>query len=117
MESDFLYQVETELAKAREKHQGVIHTPHEAYGVIAEEVAEFFDEVRRQQIHKAAMLRELIQIAAMCYRAAEDLGLLATVEGETSLCNIPFCTLCIGRKDTGHAVNCPNSEAVWRSLG
>lgn len=76
MESDFLYLVETELANAREKHQGVIHTPHEAYGVIAEEVAEFFDEVRAQSHSKSKMLRELVQIAAMCYRAAEDLGVL-----------------------------------------
>ena len=89
MESDFLYLVETELVKAREKHTVPIHTPHEAYGVIAEEVAEFFDEVRRQQIHKGTMLRELIQIAAMCYRSAEDLGLLAQVEPEVSLRSIP----------------------------
>lgn len=76
MNSDFLYLVEEELVKAREKHQGPIHTPHEAYGVIMEEVCGFFDEVRLQQHMKGAILKELVQIAAMCYRAAEDLQLL-----------------------------------------
>lgn len=76
MQSDFLYLVEEELAAAREKHQGPIHSAHEAYGVIAEEVAEFFDQVRMRKTAKAAMLSELVQIAAMCYRAAEDLQLL-----------------------------------------
>ncbi len=76
MDSDFLYLVEAELANAREKHQGEIHTPHEAYGVIMEEVCEFFDEVRAQEHNSPAMLMELVQIAAMCYRAAEDLRLL-----------------------------------------
>ncbi len=76
MDSDFLYLVEAELANAREKHQGGIHTPHEAYGVIMEEVCEFFDEVRAQEHNSPAMLMELVQIAAMCYRAAEDLHLV-----------------------------------------
>lgn len=72
----FLDMVETELAKARAKHTTPIHNAHEAYGVIAEEFAEFFDEVRAQKHDKDKMLKELIQTAAMCYRAVEDLGLL-----------------------------------------
>ncbi len=74
MDSPFCLLVEAELWRARAKHAGPIHTPHEAYGVIMEEVAEFFDEVRAQHIHPKEMLVELVQIAAMCQRAAEDLG-------------------------------------------
>lgn len=80
MQSNFLYLVEEELVAAREKHQGPIHSAHEAYGVIAEEVAEFFDQVRMRKTAKAAMLSELVQIAAMCYRAAEDLQLLESAQ-------------------------------------
>lgn len=49
MQSNFLYLVETELVKARQQHPGIFHSPHEAYGVIAEEFnKEFFEEVCRK---------------------------------------------------------------------
>jgi hypothetical protein len=48
-------------------------TPHEAYAVILEELDEFWDEVRKKEHCPEKMLRELIQIAAMAQRAAEDL--------------------------------------------
>jgi len=54
---------------------------HEAYAVILEEVEELWDEVRKKQrVRSAERLREeLVQIAAMAWRAARDLGM----EGET----------------------------------
>lgn len=63
-----------EVARAVEKH-GPMQNGHEAYGVIMEEVAEFFDEIRKQQLDKAATRKELIQIAAMACRAIIDLRL------------------------------------------
>src|SRR5262245_44523169 len=72
---DFLDLVEAELSKAQQKHPTPIHNAHEAYGVIAEEFAEFFDEVRAQKHDKEKMLKELVQVAAMCYRAVVDLRL------------------------------------------
>lgn len=72
----FLDMVETELAKAREKHATPFHNAHEAFAVIYEELDEFWDEVRAQKHDKGKLLKELIQTAAMCYRAAEDLHLM-----------------------------------------
>lgn len=61
-----------ELARARLKHPGPVHSFHEGYGIIQEEVSEFFDEVRAQKHDKEKILSELIQIAAMCAKIAED---------------------------------------------
>jgi hypothetical protein len=73
--SDFTDLVELELAAARTKFFA-LHSGHEAFGVIYEELDEFWDEVKRQDRDPDAMLKELVQTAAMCARAAEDLGLI-----------------------------------------
>lgn len=73
----FPERVSFELAVAR-NHHGPIFGAHDAYGRILEELDEFWDEVRAKE-HKrdrANMLKELIQVAAMAQRAAEDLNLL-----------------------------------------
>jgi NTP pyrophosphatase (non-canonical NTP hydrolase) len=51
------------------------HTHHECYGVLAEEVAEYFDEVRRREDSRdrAAMRKELMQIAAVALRGMVEL--------------------------------------------
>ncbi len=69
--------VARELLEARDKHAG-LNSAHEAWAVIAEELEEFKNEVfnRRERRDKEKLLRELIQTAAMCQRAAEDLGLI-----------------------------------------
>ena len=63
-----------EVTRAVGKH-GPMHNAHEAYGIIMEEVAEFFDEVRKQTLDHKATRKELIQIAAMACRAIIDLKL------------------------------------------
>lgn len=73
--------VRVELEKARAKF-GAQRVPHESLGVIREEYLEFECEVFAQTQDKVRMLAELVQIAAMCQRAAEDLSLLPT-EAET----------------------------------
>jgi hypothetical protein len=75
--SPFRSQVESELASARAKHAR-LNSAHEAYAVILEELDEFWDQVRlrREQRDKREMLKELIQVAAMAQRAAEDLELI-----------------------------------------
>lgn len=67
-----------ELYKARRKHRTAFHNLHEAYAVMLEEVEEFWSEVKKQndERDKQALRDELVQIAAMCQRAAEDLGLM-----------------------------------------
>lgn len=67
-----------ELDRAREKHPGLQNSLHESYGVIMEEVREFEIEVFKRASNRDPenTLSELVQIAAMCRRCAEDLGLV-----------------------------------------
>ena len=82
--SKFAELVAKELENARSKHPGGMHSAHEAYGVILEEIDEFWELVKTDAITKNTLyyegsrqtLSELVQIAAMCQRAAEDLNLL-----------------------------------------
>lgn len=71
-----LMEVRGELEKAEAKH-APYHSAHEAYGVLAEEVAEFFDEVRKKRADRdpRAMREELVQIAAVACRAIANLDL------------------------------------------
>src|SRR5262245_6776818 len=79
--SNFLRMVAEELAQARGQHSP-LNSAHEALAVIWEEVEEFKAEVwkKSSQRDQANMLRELIQIAAMAARTAEDPGLFEGVE-------------------------------------
>lgn len=71
--------VEDEVARKRKCGRPPIHGFHEAYGLLAEELDEFFDQVKLKAKRRnlANSLHELVQIAALCQRTAEDLGLLA----------------------------------------
>ena len=69
--SNFLAAVYRELARARTKH-GPMHSHHEAWGVIQEELDEVWDEVKRQTPDPQRIIAELVQVAAMCARWAED---------------------------------------------
>ena len=75
-EQQFLHDVQAEELRA-----SVINTPmhgyHEAYSIILEELDEFWDIVRmKAQLRDAQEARmELVQVAAMCMRAAKDLEL------------------------------------------
>lgn len=69
----FFCAAESELYNARKLHSP-LNSSHEAYAVILEEVDEFWDEVRKKRSERdpGAMRKELIQIAAMACRAAND---------------------------------------------
>lgn len=73
----FQEKVRIELTEARSSHER-INSAHEAYSVILEELDEFWEQVRmkREARDKGEMLKELVQIAAMAQRAAEDLELI-----------------------------------------
>jgi hypothetical protein len=73
----FAQLVARELLLARERHDP-INSAHEGYAVILEEVDELWDECRRKRAARSrqSMLDELVQIAAMAQRTAEDLELL-----------------------------------------
>jgi NTP pyrophosphatase (non-canonical NTP hydrolase) len=76
-ETPFAQAVRKELSRAREGHAPQ-NSAHESYAVILEEVDEFWEEVRKKKQDRSEerMLKELVQIAAMCQRAAEDLALI-----------------------------------------
>jgi hypothetical protein len=71
--------VAKELQRAREKFPP-IHSRHEAYAVMREELEEFWELCRKWKgepaIGDRKLLRELVQIAAMAQRSAEDLGVV-----------------------------------------
>lgn len=56
---------------------GPLHSAHEAYAVILEELDEFWEEVRKKQQYRdpVAMRTERLHVAAMCVRAAVDVRL------------------------------------------
>lgn len=65
-----------EAQTAHDKY-GDFASMHEAYGVLAEEVAELFDAVRVRQsdpTRGVCIRREAIQIAAVALRIAEQAG-------------------------------------------
>ena len=70
--------VKQALYFAREKHPRPYTSTHQALGILWEEFEEFKAEVFKQRAERdpARMLEELIQVAAVCQRAAEDLNLL-----------------------------------------
>lgn len=71
--SIFQYLVTKELERVRTK-VSPFNSYHEAYGKLCEEVAEFFEEVRlKSKKDKENTLLELVQIAGVCQRAAENL--------------------------------------------
>ncbi len=72
----FLSLVEEELRAARAKHPP-IHSAHEGFAIILEEVDELKAEVWKNGAARdpQRMRAELIQIAAMCARMADDLNL------------------------------------------
>ena len=72
--SSFTTAVQGELNLARHNH-GPIHSAHEGYAVLLEEVEEVWEEVRkpRRERSKERMFDELVQVAAVAQRMAEDI--------------------------------------------
>ncbi len=75
VEEGVLEEVLQELRSAEMKH-GQFNSMHEAYGVLVEEVEEFFDEVRANDYH-GSMRHELIQTAGVAMRAVLEFDRLA----------------------------------------
>lgn len=72
--TQFQENLQDEYKRAIDQH-GHFHSLHEAYGVILEEVDEFWDEVkkRRGERNLENLKKELIQIAAMCQKLTVDI--------------------------------------------
>jgi NTP pyrophosphatase (non-canonical NTP hydrolase) len=71
----FLEEVAAEAERAVQKH-GNYNSLHEAFGVMLEEVDEFWEIVRmkRSKRDPKRIREELVQIAACCAKAAEKFG-------------------------------------------
>jgi len=69
-----LVEMEVSLAKAQ---YPPMNSAHEGYDVLLEEVDELWDEVKKKQGKRdpANLLKELVQVAAMAERMAEDIVL------------------------------------------
>lgn len=61
-------------AKELTKEHGNFASPHEVYGVLVEELDEFFEVVRKPETLRSTtkMVRELVDIASAALRAAEQ---------------------------------------------
>lgn len=72
--SDFLFDVAQELENARSKFPDIASL-HEGYAIILEETDELWEQIRLKANKRDhdAMRKELVQIAAMAMRTAEDL--------------------------------------------
>lgn len=75
--------VAEELARVRANH-APLNSAHEGYAVILEEIDEFWDwcRLKRSQRISDDGLRELVHVAAVAQRLAEDIGLTATAATE-----------------------------------
>jgi len=69
--------VAAELERARAEHAPVASL-HHYHSVILEELAEFSAEVAHKPAHRCSsrILAELVQVAAMAQRCAEDMELI-----------------------------------------
>jgi hypothetical protein len=65
-----LLAIHREVVRVSAKHPPY-HSAHEGYAVIAEEVDEFWELVRKRNHDQAAMTVELVQVAATAIRAIE----------------------------------------------
>lgn len=70
----FATDVQKELERLRIKTPSPVHSSHEGWALIQEEVDELWDEVKKKNKNRDynAMYNELVQIAARAQRMSED---------------------------------------------
>jgi hypothetical protein len=73
--------VERELQFARQKHPEPLCNADDAARVISGELSEFVSaQNRSSDIRNLKMLAELVSVAAMCQRAAEDMAIIQSYD-------------------------------------
>lgn len=70
--ADIWDEIKAEIEEARAKH-GPMHSPHEGWAVMLEELDELWEHVRHNTGRGQDARGEAIQIAAMAVRYIEDL--------------------------------------------
>lgn len=61
-----LASVKAELLRANKKHGALLHSAHEGYAVLKEEVDELWDDVKQDNLVRAS--KEAIQVGAMAVK-------------------------------------------------
>lgn len=69
--SELMALVEAEINEAARKHTPM-NSLHEGYAVILEGLDEAWGEIKKRTPNEEVVRRELIQTAAMCFRAIYD---------------------------------------------
>lgn len=72
LEAQFLMAVEGATWSARVNHPKLYVSRHQSYAILLEELDEYWDEVKKKQSDPALLLHELIDLAAVCVRAATE---------------------------------------------
>lgn len=67
---ELVARIATELDRAYAKHGTAPWGRHEFYAILIEEVEELWDAIKRD-LPKAELEKELVQVAAMCFRYFE----------------------------------------------
>lgn len=70
MDAQWMLDTIHEEAQASEERWGTYRSPHEAYGVLMEEIAELLEAIRAN--NDVAARYEAMQVAAVAYRFARD---------------------------------------------
>lgn len=109
-----LEMVAMELDAARAKHPPH-KSLHEGYAVLLEEVEEFWAEVKKKSEERSPsrMLEELIQVAAMAVRTAEDVILGPTEKRDKIRFNWNGNALTTDRPILGVTREMPDDEATF----
>ncbi len=79
--ANFFDLIELELERAYAKHGSVPWSRHEFYAILLEEVEEAWDEIKHDRPDRD-LVKEIMQVAAMCVRYVETRPGLEAVVGE-----------------------------------
>jgi len=66
----FFQKIEEELDRAYKKHPGKSWSRHEFHSIVLEEFEEMWDDIKTDK-PLDVLLKEIVQVAAMCFRYAE----------------------------------------------
>ena len=100
-ESDAFELINGALNNKALKHPD-FHSHHEAYGVLCEEVDEYFEHVRERKPSMAGCREELADVAAVCMKALMQLCVTEPEEPASVGINNNVCPIC-GCKDVIHS--------------
>lgn len=105
--AEILELVKNEVLIAQSAHKPM-HSPHEGYAVIREELDELWEKVKANVGHQSDAMDEAIQVAAMGVRYVLDLSAkpLARVVQCGLAINADFCTRPIGHLGHHSRVGC-----------